>query len=44
VVLALGCLAAVWIGMKAFARLSDGGVRTIALCLMLAVGVTALVV
>jgi uncharacterized membrane protein YfcA len=43
-VLALGYLAAVWIGMKAFARLSDGGVRTIALSLMLAVGVAALVV
>jgi uncharacterized membrane protein YfcA len=42
--LAVGYLAAVWIGMKAFARLSDGGVRTIALCLMLLVGVAALVV
>jgi uncharacterized membrane protein YfcA len=43
-VLAVCYLAAVWIGMKVFGRLSDRGVRTIALCLMLFVGFAALVV
>ena len=37
-------LAAILIGMKLFSRLSDHGARTIALCLMLLLGVAALVV
>jgi hypothetical protein len=36
-------LAAIWIGMRLFVHLSDRSVRTIALCLMLALGIAALV-
>ena len=35
-------LLATWLGAKLFARLSDAGVRRIALCLMLSVGVASL--
>jgi uncharacterized protein len=41
--LAVVYLAAILIGMKLFAHLSDRGTRTIALCLMLLLGVAALV-
>jgi uncharacterized protein len=41
--LAVVYLAAIWIGMRLFAHLSDRSVRTIALCLMLALGIAALV-
>lgn len=41
--LAICYLAAIWAGMKAFAKLTDHGARTIALCLMLLLGAAALV-
>ena len=41
--LAICYLATIWLGMKAFAHLTDRGVRTIALCLMLLAGVAALI-
>ncbi|MBX9592438.1 MAG: sulfite exporter TauE/SafE family protein [Hyphomonadaceae bacterium] len=37
-------LGTTWLGMKAFTRLTDRGVRTIALCMMLAMGGTALLI
>ena len=37
-------LGTTWLGMKAFTRLTDRGVRTIALCMMLVVGCTALLI
>ena len=42
--LALVYLAAILVGMKLFAHVTDHGARTIALCLMLLLGVAALVV
>jgi uncharacterized membrane protein YfcA len=41
--LAVVYLTAIWIGMRLFVHLSDRNVRTIALCLMLGLGITALV-
>jgi hypothetical protein len=43
VLLAVVYLAAIWIGMKLFAHLSDRSTRTIALYLMLLLGIAALV-